>query len=188
VKITIAGDGATGTSSICRRLSTGEFLPYYSPTTNRFNIKTQVHDESIRVLMWPRPTYFAGPDGRQLASWLGRSRGHVLVYDITNEKSFENLHGWLDKALSYSSDIPIAIVGNKADLIGKDVRERRQYSAMNDTVDPSNGRRLAESISSKYNVPTLFMETSAKTGQNINRLFSEFTEIVVDFWERIESD
>ncbi|CRG93323.1 ras-related protein Rab-5C, putative [Plasmodium gallinaceum] len=78
----------------------------------------------------------------------------VIVYDITNKKSFEGAKGWINELKSvHSNDIIIALAGNKNDL--EDSR----------VVD----RELAESFANSNNI--LFIETSAKTGQNVNELF-----------------
>ena len=47
--------------------------------------------------------------------------GAILVYDITNKQSFDNLNEWLQKIREYSDrDVKIALVGNKRDLVEKD--------------------------------------------------------------------
>lgn len=44
--------------------------------------------------------------------------GAILVYDITNKQSFDNLNEWLQKIREYSDrDVKIALVGNKRDLV-----------------------------------------------------------------------
>ena len=80
----------------------------------------------------------------------------VLVYSISDRKSFDALDKWLLK-ISEASDIskkPIIIIGNKTDL-GEDKRE----------VSYEEGENFAKSKG--YN----FYETSAKTGANINDAF-----------------
>ncbi|MHA1928580.1 MAG: hypothetical protein ACTSV2_08390 [Candidatus Thorarchaeota archaeon] len=132
-KIAIAGDGLTGTVSICRRYVTGEFSQDYTPDHGMQFWSTtirSVHNEPIKVLMVPRPRYHGGPDQYQLAGWFRGIKGLILVYDITRERLFERLSRWLDEALRHSSGFPVAIIGNKADLIGKNTEERRKYAAM----------------------------------------------------------
>ena len=51
--------------------------------------------------------------------------GAFLIYDITNEQSFNNLKEWLEKIREYSDEhVQIALVGNKKDL----VEDRSQIS------------------------------------------------------------
>jgi len=80
----------------------------------------------------------------------------VVVFDITNMDSFEGAKSWVTELLSaHSPGIVIALAGNKADLDAT----RRVDSA------------LARSYAEKNNL--LFMETSAKTGQNVSEIFHE---------------
>jgi len=169
-KILFLGDSATGKRSICERIVTGEFQPEVK-TTMVGNISTikyegNAQEQPIKLILWTPPTGF-GPHGRY-AEALRSIRGLVLVYDVTHERTFENLPRWLDDALKFSTDFPIVIVGNKIDL----------RDSVTETINPERGREYAEQISSELNVPTIFMETSAKTGENIHRLFSEFVDIV----------
>jgi len=120
-----------------------------------------------------------------MADRFSQIKGLILVYDITRKRTFEELPKWLNTANQYSSNFPVAIVGNKVGLIGKDTEERSQYYTYEEIIDPRAGLLFAESISDEYDVPTLFIETSAKTGHNINRLFSEFSEMVANHW-RVE--
>ncbi len=48
----------------------------------------------------------------------------MLVYDITNEKSFDNIKNWIRNIEEHaSSDVDRMIIGNKCDI-----EERRQVS------------------------------------------------------------
>jgi GTPase SAR1 family protein len=187
-KIAVRGDAATGTWSICNYLSTGEFLPdskrpNVSNTHCIVTIKTSVYDEPIRFQIWVRRRgVHCFPEN--MARYFWGIGGLILVYDITHKRTFEALPRWLDTAFQYASNFPVAIVGNKVDLIGKTAEERRQYYASEEIIDPRTGILFAESIADKYDVPTLFMETSAKTGHNIQRLFSEFAEMVANHWRK----
>jgi GTPase SAR1 family protein len=189
-KIAIRGGGATGTQSIVHCLSTGEFLPDYPERTpytgTRFwiaTIKTSAYEDPIKFQIWRRRRgIFCFPEN--MATSFRGIKGLILVYDITRKRTFEELPRWLDTALQYASNFPVAIVGNKVDLIGKTAEERRQYYASEEIIDPRTGILFAESIADEYDVPTLFMETSAKTGHNIQRLFSEFAEMVANHWRK----
>lgn len=177
-KILFLGDSATGKRSICDRIVTGEFQPGGRVTMvgNISTIKYEGNDQEhpIKLILWTPPTGF-GPFGRYAQALRG-IRGLVLVYDITREKTFENLPRWLDDTLEFSTCFPIAVVGNKADL--------RDSSTI--TIDSERGRIFAEQVSDELEVPTLFLETSAKTGHNIQRLFSEFAETVANHWRELK--
>lgn len=83
------------------------------------------------------------------------SHGIIVVYDISNRDSFDNLKKWIDDVERYSnSKVCKIIVGNKADLDEKRV------------VSFEEGSDFAKALG----VP--FIETSAKTAYNINELFT----------------
>lgn len=84
-----------------------------------------------------------------------------LVYDVTNRESFENLEGWLeDIKRNCKPHVVVALVGNKTDLYNREVY-------------PNEGIRFAN----KHGL--LFMETSAKNGDNVEVLFSRVAERIV---------
>ena len=93
-----------------------------------------------------------------------KCRGLILVYSIDNENSFNNIKNkWIEK-IKDSFDItktPIILVGNK-----KDLKDKRNISK-------EEGEKLAEE--NKFE----FFETSAKTGENVNKIFQTLFEIIV---------
>lgn len=94
----------------------------------------------------------------------------MLVFDITNSKSFENLCKWLDDVKEYGpKDINIILVGNKLDL-----KFERQVSF-------EEAMKLAE----KYDVP--YIEVSALSGKNIPEIFEMLTKYMIKFEQNIES-
>uniref|UniRef100_A0A8C1J5J2 small monomeric GTPase n=1 Tax=Cyprinus carpio TaxID=7962 RepID=A0A8C1J5J2_CYPCA len=80
--------------------------------------------------------------------------GIMLVYDITNEKSFDNIKNWIRNIEEHASaDVEKMILGNKCDI-----NEKRQ-------VSKDRGEKLALEYSIK------FMETSAKANINVENAF-----------------
>ncbi|CAE7503929.1 RAB5 [Symbiodinium pilosum] len=77
----------------------------------------------------------------------------VIVFDITSRESFDAAKAWVSEL--QNSDTLIALVGNKSDL------------EANRAVDKDAARTFADQMG------LLHMETSAKTGQNVNELFNE---------------
>ncbi|XP_063816757.1 ras-related protein Rab-37 isoform X3 [Pseudophryne corroboree] len=78
----------------------------------------------------------------------------LLLYDITSKTSFDNIRAWLTEVHEFSNkDVVIMLLGNKSDITsGRVVR----------TED-------GESLAKEYGIP--FMETSAKTGVNVELAF-----------------
>ncbi|KAK8766986.1 hypothetical protein V5799_006234 [Amblyomma americanum] len=78
----------------------------------------------------------------------------LLLYDVSNKTSFDNTRAWLGEINEYAQDdVVIMLIGNKADI-----QQDRQ-------VRLEDGERLAR----EYGVA--FMETSAKTGCNVELAF-----------------
>ncbi len=80
--------------------------------------------------------------------------GIMLVYDITNEKSFDNIKNWIRNIEEHASaDVEKMILGNKCD-----VNDRRQVS-----------KERGEELAIEYGIK--FMETSAKASINVEDAF-----------------
>uniref|UniRef100_A0A2N9G036 Uncharacterized protein n=1 Tax=Fagus sylvatica TaxID=28930 RepID=A0A2N9G036_FAGSY len=81
--------------------------------------------------------------------------GILLVYDVTDESSFNNIRNWIGNIEQHASDnVNKILVGNKADM---DESKR--------AVPTSRGQKLADEYGIK------FFETSAKTNLNVEQVF-----------------
>jgi Ras-related protein Rab-8A len=85
----------------------------------------------------------------------------VLVYDITVKKSLANTRAWLKDLVSSTSSIPLILVGNKIDL-------------PNRNISRDEGEKMAREIGAS------FLEASAKTGENVRKLFDNIVRLLVD--------
>ena len=84
------------------------------------------------------------------------SNGIILIYDVTNKNSFNNLENWIKEIKNICSrNTPIFIVGNKID------------DDKNRIITLEEGKNVAK----EYDL--LFSECSAKTGENIDFIFEE---------------
>ncbi|KAF4693262.1 Ras- protein Rab-5 [Perkinsus olseni] len=80
----------------------------------------------------------------------------VVVYDITSRESFEGAKRWVNELRSsHNPDVVIAFCGNKSDL------------AVEREVPTQRGAEYAQENN------LLFVETSAKTGENVHHIFVE---------------
>ena len=100
--------------------------------------------------------------------------GAFLIYDCTRLDSFENIVNWLQELKKSLKDpIPVVLVANKTDL----------RSSVPISVSAEQGKKLAEMIGKYYlydrfDVP--YIETSAKTGENVNLAFKTLVNSVVN--------
>ncbi|NWX95880.1 RASEF protein, partial [Nothoprocta ornata] len=155
-KIVLAGDAAVGKSSFLMRLCKNEFRGNTSATLGvDFQMKRLVVDGEPTVLqLWDT----AGQERfRSIAkSYFRRADGVLLLYDVTCERSFLNVREWVDMIEDATHEnIPIMMVGNKADL-------REAVTEQGQKCVPTN---CGEKLAMTYNA--LFCETSAKDGSNI---------------------
>ena len=154
-KIIIVGDHGVGKSCLAIKASRNYFEDFYSPTVGfefvSFNVRVQ--DKIIKLQIWDtcgQEVY------RSLISSFFRSASlAIVVYSIDTEDSFNNIEKWLNDIKTQSNpDIKIFLIGNKADLEDK----RR--------LTKEQGEQLCRDHKLAY-----FMETSAKTGFNVQNVF-----------------
>jgi small GTP-binding protein len=116
-----------------------------------------LEDRTVRLQLWDT----AGQERFRslIPSYIRDSSVAVVVYDITNKKTFENTRKWVDDVRGErGNDVIIVLVGNKTDL--NDKRE----------VTTAQGEEEAK----KNNL--MFIETSAKVGHNVKTLFKRIAQ------------
>jgi small GTP-binding protein len=158
-KVVVIGNAEVGKTSLTVRFVDGYFNPKYLMTigTNFFVKDIVLGERVLRLQLWDT----AGQErfGPIRTMFYRGSRGALLVYDQTNKASFERLGFWIEEIRKVCGDIPIILVGNKADLPVK--------------VAPEQGNQFA----SEYNMP--FIESSAKTGLNVRAAFERLGQLVI---------
>ncbi|TFG14042.1 GTP-binding protein [Candidatus Thorarchaeota archaeon] len=170
-KIVLMGDGSVGKTSL-RRTYMGEgFKAQYMITIGAdFAVKKMQleggHDVSIQIWDLAGQEHFKSVR----STFYKGAQGALAVYSTVERQSYENIKNWLDECWTNAGKkIPIVLIGNKIDL-------RQQFEdnpAMRQTiVTTEEGQRLADDIASN-GVHTSFIETSAKTGENVEASFLE---------------
>ena len=171
-KLVLIGDGAVGKTSVRRKYLGKGFISSHIATIGvDFAQKyVQIDKSTCRLVIWD----LAGQTGFE------RVRGHyyqgcsalVLVYDMTNRETFDNCTRWLVEAYSHTGAIPpTAILGNKLDL--------RTSTDPAEFVQLEEGQAFAKMFTEKLGVPSIFFETSAKNGENIQESFSNLTRLMI---------
>ena len=155
-KVVIAGAKNVGKTSLLRKYATGKFN---KSTLSTIGVdfetkKLSVDDTDILLNLWD----FAGePKFRLLfPSYISGASGAVMLYDITNKDTLEDLHEWI-KIIEGVQNPPRTkiLLEHKVDL-----EDQRVVS-----------RKDAEEIFKKYNFQGEIIGTSAKTGVNIEEAF-----------------
>uniref|UniRef100_A0A7N6AYH8 small monomeric GTPase n=1 Tax=Anabas testudineus TaxID=64144 RepID=A0A7N6AYH8_ANATE len=152
----LVGDSGVGKTSLLVQFDQGKFIPgSFSATVGIgfTNKVVTVDGVKVKLQIWDT----AGQERFRSVTHAYYRDAHalLLLYDITSKSSFDNIRAWLTEIHEYAqSDVVIMLLGNKADM-SSDRAIRRD-----------EGERLAR----EYSVP--FMETSAKTGVNVELAFT----------------
>ncbi|CAH1115002.1 unnamed protein product [Psylliodes chrysocephalus] len=154
-KVMLLGDSGVGKTCILMRFREGTFLAGNFISTVGVDFRTKVvtvDNTKVKLQIWDT----AGQERFRSVTHAYYRDAHalLLLYDVTNKISYDNIRAWLGEIREYAQDdVVIMLLGNKADC-GMDRAIRRE-----------DGERLAR----EYNVA--FMETSAKSGQNVELAF-----------------
>ncbi|XP_037940656.1 ras-related protein Rab-26-like isoform X2 [Teleopsis dalmanni] len=156
-KTILLGDSGVGKTSFLVKYNTGEFrLGSFSATvgialTNKVVV---VDNTRVKLQIWDT----AGQERFRSVTHAYYRDAHalLLLYDVTNKTTYDNIRAWLGEIREYAQDdVVIVLIGNKADCSNSERQVKRE-----------DGERLAR----EHNVP--FMETSAKTGLNVELAFA----------------
>jgi small GTP-binding protein len=161
-KLVLLGDTSVGKTSISMRFVRDDFNEFQEPTIGAAFLTKTLNRGERRVCfdMWDTagqerynslaPMYYRG------------SKAAVIVYDVTNKRSFAGAKRWVEELYKSANNIEvIALVGNKADLTPVSV-------ATKEAAAYAKQKQL------------LFFEVSAKSGKNVQKLFSGIADQLHD--------
>ena len=161
-KILTIGESGVGKTCILRRFVENKFLKNHLATIGiDFKTKTlNINDQEIKLKIWDTAgqerfrnittQYYKGADGI------------VLVYDVTDDASYDKIRDWMDQIVhnTQKDEIGLVLLGNKCDMEPRNVTEEQ-------------GNKLAEELKISY------FETSALNGQGINEAFEQLTRDIM---------
>jgi len=154
-KLILGGDGAVGKTSMVHRFVEDKFESDYKGTIGVSIMKKECEfeglDTNVRFVIWDLAgqTQFR----RVRRTYLKNAEVGLLVFDVTRRETFESINDWNEDIKEAAPSISLILVGNKIDLT-----EQRDVSM-------EEGENLAEELGITY------METSAKTGENVDEAF-----------------
>ena len=163
IKLLTIGDSSVGKTCLLHQYTNKSFSSSSIPTVGiDFKIMNITIDgKRIKMQCWDT----AGQERYRniTANYYRNAQGIMLVYDVTNRKSFEAIDAWIAQIhLHAGESVNKVLVGNKSDCDKGRV------------VHLEEGEDLAK----RYNIP--FFETSAKTGLNVDASFHRIAKDVKD--------
>lgn len=171
-KTVLIGDAAVGKTSIRRKYLGEGFITSHIATLGVDFAQKYVHQggETHRLIIWDLSGQAVFENVRK--HYYHGCGSIILVYSITDRESFDNASKWLVEAYKYIGELPpTVIIGNKLDL-------RSEYSEGN-LVSTQEGLDFTEYFKDKLNVSAIFLETSAKTGVNIQEAFGKLLDVMI---------
>lgn len=163
LKVVVIGDAAVGKTSLSLRFTENKFGDSYILTVGGSFCSRSlfVANKKINFQIWDT----AGTERFKsvVPFYLRNADVALIMYDITSKKSFDDIKQWLRVLNESAPDtIKCALVGNKSDL-----QERRQ-------VTQQEAAAFAD-VHGLY-----FIETSAKSGQSVQKLFIDIGSLFID--------
>ncbi|KAG0659978.1 GTP-binding protein of the rab [Maudiozyma exigua] len=153
-KLLLIGNSGVGKSCLLLRFSDDTYSNDYISTIGvDFKIKTvELEGKTVKLQIWDT----AGQERFRTitSSYYRGSHGIIIVYDITDQESFNGVKMWLQEIDRYATSTVLKLlVGNKCDLTDKRVVE----------FD------VAKEFAEANNMP--FLETSALDSTNVEEAF-----------------
>jgi len=135
---------------------------YISTIGVDFKIRTiELEGKTVKLQIWDT----AGQERFRTitSSYYRGAHGIIVVYDVTDQDSFNNVKQWLQEIDRYAAEgVNKLLVGNKSDLVDKKV------------VDSNQAKEFADSL----HIPLL--ETSAKDSTNVEQAFLTMAKQIKD--------
>jgi len=163
-KFTIIGDSSVGKSCLMMRFADDTFNESFITTIGvdfRFRTVT-VQDKVVKLQIWDT----AGQEKFKTitSSYYRNAHAVMIVYDVGEHTTFQNIDGWLQDIDKFCPEtVCKQIIGNKNDI----PPEERE-------VSEQEARKFAEDRGIRY------VETSAKTAENVERAFVEMVEQLIE--------
>lgn len=125
-------------------------------------------------------------------SYFRGASGALLVFDITRRSTFENATSWLQDLRQIAEDgIVVLLVGNKRDLVSGNVTYERELPAEEDNGSVGNRRAVTSEEAEEWcraNKVMRYVETSAKSGEGVERAFLDVAEKIYENIEKGKYD
>uniref|UniRef100_A0A8C7YMZ7 ArfGAP with GTPase domain, ankyrin repeat and PH domain 2 n=1 Tax=Oryzias sinensis TaxID=183150 RepID=A0A8C7YMZ7_9TELE len=153
----ILGSLKSGKSALVNKYVTGIYAAVEKPDGGRYKKEVSVDGQSHLLLIREE----TGPPDGQFSSWVDAV---ILVFSLENEASFQELYQLYSQLSAHRSDIPVIVVGTQDKISSTNPR----------VIEDQRARQLCIDVRH-----SLFYETCATYGFNVDRVFSEAAQKIV---------
>lgn len=157
LRLGVLGSLKSGKSALVNKYITGSYAAVEKPDGGRYKKEVLVDGQSHLLLIREEP----GPPDAQFSSWVDAV---ILVFSLENEASFQELYQLYSQLSSHRSDIPVIVVGTQDKISSTNPR----------VIEDQRARQLCIDVRH-----SLFYETCATYGFNVDRVFSEAAQKIV---------
>ncbi|XP_067383781.1 arf-GAP with GTPase, ANK repeat and PH domain-containing protein 2 isoform X2 [Channa argus] len=157
LRLGILGSLKSGKSALVNKYITGSYVALEKPDGGRY--KKEVMVDGLSYLLLIREE--AGPPDAQFSSWVDAV---ILVFSLENEASFQELYQLYSQLSAHRTDIPVIVVGTQDKISSTNPR----------VIEDQRARQLCIDVRH-----SLFYETCATYGFNVDRVFSEAAQKIV---------
>ena len=162
IELLIIGDQNVGKSNFIFRFTENKFSESHQATIGMdVKVKNITIDNKVYKIQ------IFDTSGQEVYKSISRNyylrvQGILLMFDLTNKYTFQNLENWIKEIYNIRDKVPLIIIGNKCDL-------EKQIEVNDDVV-----KKFGEKINASY------YKTSAKNGKNIDKAIVNFVKQIID--------
>ncbi|KAM6982087.1 arf-GAP with GTPase, ANK repeat and PH domain-containing protein 2 isoform 4-T4 [Tautogolabrus adspersus] len=157
LRLGILGSLKSGKSALVNKYITGSYVAQEKSDGGRYKKEVLVDGQSHLLLIREEP----GPPDAQFSSWVDAV---ILVFSLENEASFQELYQYYSQLNAHRADIPVIVVGTQDKISSTNPR----------VIEDQRARQLCIDVRH-----SLFYETCATYGFNVDRVFSEAAQKIV---------
>ncbi|XP_068453428.1 arf-GAP with GTPase, ANK repeat and PH domain-containing protein 2 isoform X1 [Clinocottus analis] len=157
LRLGILGSLKSGKSALVNKYITGSYVALERSDAGRYKKEVLVDGQSHLLLIREE----AGPPDAQFSSWVDAV---ILVFSLENEGSFQELYQLYSQLSAHRTDIPVIVVGTQDKISNTNPR----------VIEDQRARQLCIDVRH-----SLFYETCATYGFNVDRVFAEAAQKIV---------